>query len=296
MTRHALLAAGLTGLALTASATPAAAAPTRTFTFADAKTETFQPTGTGFASFSDGTVPVEQCTSGLRECDDTLIELKAPGKLTYKTADGDPAQADVALDLFTSDATGKVGKTLVHSDESTPTVVEAVSRDLEPGFYLVRVDFLVGSGAVEATAAFAPSGPAPAPSPTPGTPSTPPAGSAPAANAAPKAIIKLGKTFKAAKLKSLGGTASDDSKVAKVQVAVLRKTGKRCAALTTKGTFGKVGTCATPKTFLTAVGTSTWTLKLKKPFAKGAYVVYARAIDDKGLAQTPAAKLSLKVS
>lgn len=74
------------------------------------------------------------------------------------------------------------------------------------------------------------------------------------------------------------GTASDpDGKVSKVQVALVRlRSG------------GKAGTSAAtkPKKWRTAKGTAKWTLKLKHPLAPGRYVVFSRAIDDQGLAES----------
>jgi len=79
-------------------------------------------------------------------------------------------------------------------------------------------------------------------------------------------------------LKGFHGTASDpDGTVSKVQVALVRlRSG------------GKAGTSAVvrPKKWQTAKGTAKWALKLKHPLAPGRYVVFSRAIDDKGLAES----------
>ena len=74
------------------------------------------------------------------------------------------------------------------------------------------------------------------------------------------------------------GTASDpDGKVRKVQVSLVRLPSG-----------GKAGTSAQvkPKKWRTAKGTSKWVLKLKHPLAPGRYVVFSRAIDDQGKAET----------
>jgi hypothetical protein len=103
------------------------------------------------------------------------------------------------------------------------------------------------------------------PTPTPPTP-PPPAQHAPAA--------KITK----ATAKAISGTAADaDGDLVKVEVAVVQKTGKRCKALTAKGTLKKA-TCSA-RTFLKAKGTSAWTLKLKHKLKKGSYVVYVRVTD-----------------
>lgn len=288
-TRMSLRAAGLAALTVaTVSAAVAWAAPARTFTFDSAKTEKYDAQGSGLATFSDGSVPVEQCTAGLRDCDDTLVELKSPGKLTAKVTGGDPSVVDVALDLYAADASGKVGKQLKQDDQNA-SLSEAVSGEFDPGFYVVRVDYLTGQGAVNMEVSFAPIAAEPA--------AAAPVGTTPAAtNAAPKAIIKLAKSYKASALKGIGGTASDDGAVTKVAVGLLLKgKGGKCTQLTSSGTFARAKSCNAPTTFLTAKGTTSWALKLKKKLAKGSYTAFARATDDKGLTQARPTKASFRV-
>lgn len=290
-TRMSLRAAGLVALTVaTVSVTVAWAAPARTFTFDSAKTEKYDAQGSGIVTFSDGSVPIDQCTSGLRDCDDTLVELKVPGKLTAKVTGGDPTVVDVALDLYAADSTGKVGKQLKQDDQNA-TLSESVSGEFDPGFYVVRVDYMTGQGAVNMEVSFAPV------EPTPVEPGTTPAGTTPtAANAAPKAIIKLAKSYKASALKGIGGTASDDGAVAKVQVGLLLKgKGGKCRQLTASGTFARAKSCSAPTRFLTAAGTSSWSLKLKKKLAKGSYTAFAKATDDKGLTQAKPAKHAFRI-
>lgn len=82
-----------------------------------------------------------------------------------------------------------------------------------------------------------------------------------------------------AALKGFHGTASDpDGKVSKVQVALVR--------LSSGGGKAGPGLHPKPKKWRTAKGTAKWALKLKHPLAPGRYVVFSRAIDDKGLAET----------
>lgn len=79
-------------------------------------------------------------------------------------------------------------------------------------------------------------------------------------------------------LKGFHGTASDpDGRVTKVQVALVRLPSR-----------GKARTSAAikPRKWRTAKGTSKWALKLKHPLAPGRYVVFSRAIDNQGLAET----------
>ena len=287
--RMSLRAAGLTALIVASlSAAAAWAAPARTFTFDSAKTEKYDAQGSGLATFSDGSVPVDQCTAGLRDCDDTLVELKAPGKLSAKVTGGDPSVVDVALDLYAADSSGKVGKKLKQDDQNA-SLSEAVSGEFDPGFYVVRVDYLTGQGAVNVEVSFAPVE-------NTGATVAPVATTPPAPNAAPRATIKLAKSYKASRLKGIGGTASDDSAVATVEVGLLRK-GKRgkCTQLTSSGKFARAKSCNAPTTFLLAQGTSSWVLKLKNKLAKGSYTAFARATDDKGLTQARPTKASFRV-
>lgn len=73
------------------------------------------------------------------------------------------------------------------------------------------------------------------------------------------------------------GTASDpDGPVGEVQVALVRLLPAR---------KGKPSAAAKPKKWRTAKGAAKWSLKLKRPLAPGRYVVFSRAIDDRGLAE-----------
>lgn len=81
-----------------------------------------------------------------------------------------------------------------------------------------------------------------------------------------------------AALTKFHGTASDpDGSVAKVQVSLVRR-----------HSGGKAGTSAKvkPTHWRNAKGTSKWALRLKHPLAPGRYVIFSRAIDDKGLAES----------
>lgn len=80
-------------------------------------------------------------------------------------------------------------------------------------------------------------------------------------------------------LKRFHGTASDpDGSVSKVQVALVRlRSGKAGTSAATK---------TKPRKWHTAKGTAKWALKLKHPLAPGRYVVFSRAIDNQGMAET----------
>lgn len=104
------------------------------------------------------------------------------------------------------------------------------------------------------------------------------------------------------KLTRFSGTASDPdgNGVQKVQVALVKRARGgakakasagarlRCFALNAKLRFkrtkAKGKQC--PQVWITAKGTSKWSLKLKRTLPPGKYVVFARAVDGKGLAET----------
>jgi uncharacterized delta-60 repeat protein len=125
-------------------------------------------------------------------------------------------------------------------------------------------------------------------------------------NQAPHAQMKaVPKKVKAEKLKGFKGTAADadGNGVQKVQIAVVRQIkggprkardarvppGMRCFAMkNAKGKFKRVkainGRC--PQRWLTAKGKAKWSFKLKRELPAGRYVVFARAVDGAGLAET----------
>ncbi|MDW5597487.1 hypothetical protein VSS74_24270 [Conexibacter stalactiti] len=74
----------------------------------------------------------------------------------------------------------------------------------------------------------------------------------------------------------LAGSAA--SGTARVEVALVRRDGRRCRALTsTRPRFGaKPGAC-TPRTWLKARGTTAWSLKLARALPPGRYVAWVRA-------------------
>lgn len=124
-------------------------------------------------------------------------------------------------------------------------------------------------------------------------------------------IKKLGKTVDAAKLKGFSGAASDPEgePLRKVQIALVRKVpprpkpkahaaavgakqaaGKSCLDLrNAKGAFksarAKPGKPC-PLLWLDAKGTTKWSFKLTAALPAGSYVLYARAVDGKGLAES----------
>jgi len=180
-------------------------------------------------------------------------------------------------------------------------VVSADGRDLYVG--AVNSPGLAGSVARFAITQRA-GNPAPAPAPAEAPPAetapAAPAGEAPATPPAAPAdaiptlkVAGLRSTVSASKLRSIAGAAADDRGIARVQVAVVKPSGgakvvaarKRCQVLASSGRLKAVrpiaGTCAATG-FLTAKGTTKWSLKLKKRLPRGKYVVFARATDNAG--------------
>jgi uncharacterized delta-60 repeat protein len=123
-------------------------------------------------------------------------------------------------------------------------------------------------------------------------------------NKAPHARMKkVPKKVKAAKLKRFSGTASDPEGAAlTVQVAVVKllKSGAQpkkaigsCWVMkNAKGKFKRIKAEATkgdqrcPQRWLAVKGKAKWSFKLKKQLPPGRYVVYARAVDTSGLAES----------
>lgn len=110
-------------------------------------------------------------------------------------------------------------------------------------------------------------------------PSSPPPAPPPKTNHPPHSTINgVPHKGRGKALTRFHGTASDpDGTVAEVQVALVRL-----------GSAGKAGTstAVVPKKWRTAKGAVKWTLKLKHPLAPGRYVIFSRATDNQGLAET----------
>lgn len=98
------------------------------------------------------------------------------------------------------------------------------------------------------------------------------------------------RKLRAPKPRKFSGTASAPRGVGlkKVQIAVTKKAGKRCFAMkNAKGKFKRVKAKGKrcPQRWLAVKGKAKWSFKLKRSLPAGRYVVFARAIDGKGLAE-----------
>jgi uncharacterized delta-60 repeat protein len=111
-------------------------------------------------------------------------------------------------------------------------------------------------------------------------------------NAPPHSRIKgVPRKVQQGALKGFHGTASDpDGTVSKVQVALVQLSSVSKVEVTVPrlSSGGKAGTmiAVKPSLWRTAKGTAKWTLKLKRPLGAGRYVVFSRAIDNQGTAET----------
>ena len=121
----------------------------------------------------------------------------------------------------------------------------------------------------------------------------------------PQASFLKGKKGAGAKKRKLRlhGHASDAGcvaqisvagQVARVEVAISRKAGKKCRFVAAGGKLGKARGCSKP-VFLKAKGTTTWSLSLKRKLPRGRYTVLVRARDAAGNLQSKPAKRTLRV-
>jgi CSLREA domain-containing protein len=116
----------------------------------------------------------------------------------------------------------------------------------------------------------------------------------PPGDAKPVAVIKKNRLgAKTSKKRVASGRASDDHKVVRVDVALVRREGKRCRELGQLGHFGAKRKCGKPHSWLTASGRTKWKFALDGVRLKsGRYVLFARAVDNHGHVQTSFGKKS----
>jgi hypothetical protein len=90
------------------------------------------------------------------------------------------------------------------------------------------------------------------------------------------------------------GTAAGGNGAQFVQVAIVRRTGARCAQMTATGSFVALAACGRPRSFLWAGGDSPWSLELPAHLRRGSYRIYARAIDSFGQTQATHPRVSVR--
>jgi hypothetical protein len=151
--------AALAALTLLPAAT-AAAAPNRSGSLPAENTKytwsTAVQTGAVYTSTVSGHVPA---CSPLFSCDATLVKTDVLGDLQVDIAgqgvNGQDTLKDVDLHVYSSDASGTQGDLQAQSTGATAS--ESVSLpDLEPGYYLVYLDWYLGVGSVDGTAQLFP--------------------------------------------------------------------------------------------------------------------------------------------
>jgi hypothetical protein len=190
------------------------------------------------------------------------------------------------------------GVTVERLDVGSPTA--AVARvHVAPGAALGLRDVIVTTGGEAAAKVdgFTVTRAPPAP-PPPGPPGGSPGGGGPPATCADASppTAKLSKaTAKQRKLR-LRGRASDQgcSSLARVEVAISRKAGRRCRFVAAAGMLTKTRKCS-KRVFLRAKGTATWTLRVKRKLPRGRYAIAVRATDRAGNRQKRLATGTLRV-
>ena len=158
--RTRIVLAGTAGLALAALALPSAAAPDRTASLTRESTvhEWTGKTGTGAVYTSDVSSQVPACSPAF-SCDTTLLEVTDAGKLVLSIAGKGVADQDTMVDLdlhlYKSDAEGTQGALV--GEGTSPEANETVTvKRLQPGFYLVVVDWYLGAGSYAGRATLTP--------------------------------------------------------------------------------------------------------------------------------------------
>jgi hypothetical protein len=267
MHRSRLLATTSAALSLTIGAV-ALAAPDRTAELSGA-TATYEWDGG----------PLSGTVLGLdTDRDDTLLKLKEGGNVAISLSNfSEPTGtgADFDIRVYKADAEGNAdGEALGEGIEADTEKELLTVKNLKPGAYVVEVNaFATVNGTFHGKATYSGTG---------------------LADLAPDARVNKPKRAP----KKFTGTASDDTLVTKVEIALQAKKGRRCKQLLRSGRFGKQAKCDAPTSWMAAKGTTAWSFKLKKKLARGSYTLFARATDNAGQVQagfTPANKRTFKV-
>lgn len=130
--------------------------PDRRFTITESRRPTtldWTGDGAGVLLTPDLMEPVG-CRSALHECDQTLIRVPGSGSLRIDTSSTDEGTIDTDLHLYASNAAGEPVRKLKDSAGGSP--VESIVASVPAGYYLVRIDYALGAGTVDAIATFTP--------------------------------------------------------------------------------------------------------------------------------------------
>lgn len=217
---------------------------------------------------------------GSLDDDDTLLDIKAAGKVTVTFTEFDDTNADIDMEIYKADDKGEpVGEPIATSGE-LPFTDETATFDVPaPGKYLVRaVAYLTVEGFYKGTAtiagAVAPAaGPAPAPAPG-GQPAPAPAAQ-PASERPPTARVTRFSRNR------LFGTAFAEKGIRLVELGLVQIRGRQCAELNRRGRFVRQPRCGGPRTYLETKGTKRWAFSPRR-LRRGTYVVYVRVTDTSG--------------
>ena len=99
--------------------------------------------------------------------------------------------------------------------------------------------------------------------------------------AAPVSRFVRGTRLLRSGLRVRGTARGNGCRVTKVRVAIARKTGKLCKFLSAKGFFRAQRSCRRTQ-YMTARGTSRWSLRVPGRLQRGKYLAWSRAIDSAG--------------
>lgn len=281
----------LTVAATALLAAPASAVtPDQTFELGGAATFEWQGTDTtamnisGEAGSAGGSAVCGKTPADY--CEYVLLKIAKTGTYTI-TFEMDSSSTDIDPVLFASDASATKGE-VVNDPAGSVGDAETMGFDADAGsFYLVESAYWSAQNtSYVAKVAFEAAAP------------LDPVVAAPAANKAPEAKARIAKSVKAKKLKAFRGSAADaDGTVAKVEIGLVQVNRSSCRQLGARGRFSRAPKCE-PTRFLAAKGTSAWSFKLAKKLKKGRYILFVRAVDDKGTAQagfTKANKVAFRV-
>jgi hypothetical protein len=220
--------------------------------------------------------------------------------------------ADTAFASGTSLASvSGAGVQVLATTVSSPTAVVArlrIAGDAPLGFRDLKVTTAAQNAALldgfEVRAV--PGATASTPAPAAGAASSSAAPSTCSDRSRPSAALLKGKQGARAKRGrlSLHGRASDrgcvaaisvTGRVARVEVAISRKAGKRCRFVAASGKLTSARSCSKP-VWLKAKGTTQWSLTTKRALPHGAYTIQVRARDAAGNRQAKAVRRTQRVA
>ena len=223
------------------------------------------------------------------------IRLVDSGELTVTLTPTAPTALELTVELLIPNPDDPFAAEIIESSTGPqPTITVS---GLAPGNYVVRAaGALNGPTTYDAEATLKP-GPATRPAPgapkpaaTPAPSSTPPpAAATPEPTPEPiedlekppaPATAKLARMpRRAAQLKVLRGTAADPDGIARVDVALVRRDGRRCRQMAANFVFTRLASCGAPSSYVIAAGTSAWSLRLRRRLTPGTYTAFVRVID-----------------